>query len=271
MRRFIFLLGAALSLAWLAASAPAVAQSGDDGTELRREIEALRQGQAAIYKELEEIKALLRKATGSAREKPFQPTAIGVAGAPILGEADARVTIVEFSDYQCPFCLRHVSTTLPQIKKAYIETGKVRYVMREFPIESIHPKAFKASEAALCAGDQGKYWEMHDLIFRDQKQVEPEDLEAHAETLRLDMAAFVACFESDKYAERVRADLKEGVQAGVRGTPSFFVGLTDPADPDKITATRFIRGAQRFAVFQQAIEEMMKQASSTVETPALQN
>jgi protein-disulfide isomerase len=150
---------------------------------------------------------------------------------------------------------------MPLITKDYVETGKLKYVMREFPIESIHPKAFKASEAALCAGDQGQYWGMHDKIFEDQKRVELDDLIAHGEDLDLDMTQFRDCLDGDKYAQKVRDDLQEGSGAGVSGTPSFFIGLADPEDPSKIRATKFIAGAQPYPVFKQVIDELLKGSS----------
>ncbi len=138
---------------------------------------------------------------------------------------------------------------------------KLRYVVREFPIESIHPYAFKAAEAALCAGDQDKYWDMADLFFRNQRQLGPERLMAHAERLSLDMASFKECFGSEKYAGRVRQDTSDGKAAGVRGTPSFFLGLTDPDDPSKFTATTMLRGAQSYAAFKKAIDGLLAESA----------
>jgi protein-disulfide isomerase len=240
---------------------PAHAQSAEDLEALKLEIEALRQGQAAIQKDVEAIRKILEGAVRPAQARAFEPGDITVADSPFLGKASAPVVIVEFSDFQCPFCSRHFKIVMPQLKKNYVETGKLKYVMREFPIESIHSKAFKASEAALCAGDQDQYWAMHDRIFEDQRRVAPEDLMAHAEALDLDMSTFRDCFDSNKYAQKVRDDIQEGTRAGVTGTPSFFVGLADPNDPTKIRATEFIRGAQPYAVFKRAIDELLKQSS----------
>ena len=134
-------------------------------------------------------------------------------------------------------------------------------MLREFPIESIHPRAFKAAEAALCAGDQDRYWDMSALFFRNQKRLRPEDLVRHAETLGLDRAGFRDCLDGGMYTQRVRDDLRDGTAAGVRGTPSFFLGLTDPDDPSKIKATKFLRGAQPYPAFKQAIDALIAQGA----------
>ncbi len=262
-----FLVAGVLGLAALAATgtSPTLAQSGDELGALKAEIQALKAGQAAMQKDLTAIKEILVRATrgqSQARvQTKFEPQDLSIAGAATLGAADAPVTLVEFTDYQCPFCRRHFAQTMPQLVKDYVETGKLRYVMREFPIQSIHPKALKAAEAALCAGDQGKYWEIHDVFFADQRKLAPEDLKAHAEGLGLDVASFNECLDGDKYAQRVQKDLADGVKAGVRGTPSFFAGLTDPADPTKIRAIKYLNGAQPYVVFKAAIDALIAQAA----------
>ena len=136
----------------------------------------------------------------------------------------------------------------------------VKIVMREYPIESIHSRAMDASQAALCAGDQGKYWEMHDLMFGNQQQLAVENLKQHALSLGLDAGTFDACLDANKHTAQIQADLAEGQKLGVSGTPSFVVGLTDPDDPGKVTVTKFIRGAKSFPAFQQAIDELLASA-----------
>jgi len=126
-------------------------------------------------------------------------------------------------------------------------------VVREFPLESIHPHAFKASEAALCAGEQGKYWEMHGKLFANQRALGLADLGAHASAIGLDRAAFDGCLSSSRQAAKVRRDLADGAKAGVRGTPSFVLG-TVSRDGATVTALQVIRGAQPFAAFKAAID-----------------
>lgn len=142
---------------------------------------------------------------------------------PFLGNPDAPVVMVEFSDFQCPFCARFWSQTLPEIKEKYIKTGKVRFVYRDFPISSIHSNAQKASEAGECADEQGKFWEYHDLIFSRQAQMSVANYKRWAAELKLDTARFNACLDSGTYADEVAKDFADGQAAGVSGTPTFFI------------------------------------------------
>jgi len=139
-------------------------QTADDIKSLRDEIKALKEGQSAIQRDLEEIKRLLR--TRQAPTRPpsppeFKETLVDIRNGHVRGDKDTKLVMIEFSDYQCPFCGKFVRETMPQIQKGYIDTGKIRYVFMDFPLP-MHAQAMKASEAALCAGDQDKFWEMHD-------------------------------------------------------------------------------------------------------------
>ena len=130
-------------------------------------------------------------------------------------------------------------------------------MFRDFPL-SFHQNALNAAMAASCAGDQGKYWEMHELIFANQKAMGKDDLLGHAEKLGLDMGKFKECFESGKYANKAKQDMADGQKAGVRGTPSFLIGLTDPKSKE-ITAVKFLRGAQPYSAFKQALDELLSE------------
>jgi len=145
---------------------------------------------------------------------------------------------------------------LPQIEKAYIETGKVKYVFRDFPLESIHKFARKASEAVWCANDQGKLWEMHERLFANQQQLQPEALGQHAQAVGLDVPAFQACLDSGTYTAKINASLKEGQDAGVRGTPGFLLGYTE-ADGTAVKAVKFLNGALPFDTFKQTIDQLL--------------
>ncbi len=147
---------------------------------------------------------------------------------------------------------------MPQLEQEYIKTGKVKYVALDFPLESIHKNAFKAAEAARCAGAQGKYWEMHARLFANQGAIGLNDLPSHAEALGLDMPVFHQCLESGQYAAAIRKDIAGGQQAGVTGTPSFFFGLTE-ANDSKIKSLRQLTGAQPYAAFQAAINSLLSE------------
>lgn len=133
-----------------------------------------------------------------------------------------------------------------------MKTGKLRYVVRDFPLETIHPLAFKAAEAVLCAGDQGKYWEMHLLLFTNQQALGAADLPKHAGTLGLEPGKFQECLDKAAHAGEVRRDLAEGTKAGVRGTPTFFLGVIE--DNSKIRVVKRIVGAHPYATFKAAVD-----------------
>ena len=229
-------------------------QSTEELKSLRKELEALKQGQITIQKELQEIKNLL-----GGRQAPPQPqdVVLNVDDHPYKGDKNTKLTLIEFSDYQCPFCSRHFRETLPQIESDYIKTGKVKYVFRNLPIESIHKEAFKAAEAANCAGEQGKYWEMHDRLFANQNALGLKDLSKHAETLGLDLPKFQQCLDSGREAAKIRKDMADGQKAGVQGTPTFFLGLTEP-NGTEVKALRMITGAQPYNNFKEAIESLLE-------------
>jgi protein-disulfide isomerase len=164
---------------------------------------------------------------------------------PAIGSASAPVTLVEFSDFQCPFCQR-VAPTLKQIKEKYGD--KVRVVWKDFPLTQIHPQAFKAGEAAHCAADQGKFWEYHDQLFANQQSLQPNDLKKHAADLGLDATVFASCLDTSKYGERVRDGVAEGSRLGVNSTPTIYIN------------GRVLSGAQPFETFVTVIDEELSKA-----------
>ena len=176
--------------------------------------------------------------------KYLQPP--GVDDDPIRGPEDAPVTIIEFTDFQCPFCQR-VLPTLDQIMEEY--PGKVRIVVRDFPLDQLHPQARNAHAAAGCANDQGKFFEFHDKVFANQQDVSDATLKGYAKDLALDTATFNDCVDSGKYADEVQKDLEDGQEYGVSGTPAFFVNGFS------------ISGAQPFAVFKDIIDKELVKAA----------
>ena len=189
---------------------------------------------------------------GTIRDIPDIPTGIASVNAedlvdddPFMGNKNAPVTVIEFSDFQCPFCGRFRSETFDQIKKQYIDTGKVKFVFRDFPLTSIHPMAQKAAEAAECADDQGKFWEYHDLIFERQASLSINSLKQWGVELELNANDFNKCLDSGKYSSEVNKDASDAQGAGGQGTPFFIIG------------NQPVSGAQPFAAFQAAIESQL--------------
>jgi protein-disulfide isomerase len=182
-----------------------------------------------------------------------EPVEVPLGDAPSIGDPQAPVVIVEYTDFQCPYCLRHFQQTYPQIVENFVETGQVRYVFKDFPLTNIHPQAVLAAEAARCARDQEAYLEMHDLLFQRQQQWSGDSNAAEtfvdlAAELDLDTGAFAECLDSGRHEAGVRADLEEGSQLGVTGTPGFFIN------------GNYLSGAQPYAVFEQAIRELSGQS-----------
>ncbi len=260
-RKMVWALAAVLG-AGLLQPAAALGQE-PDLAGLPAQVEKLNAGQEALRKELQAVQGQLREITALLKARPAQPAAapqparpaeLVTDGAPFKGSPDAPLTIVEFSDFQCPFCKRHWDQTYAQLDRDYIATGKLRYVFRHFPIERIHPQALKAGEAAECAAAQGKFWEMHDRLFLNQQALMPADLVIHAQALGLDQTQFTSCLDGQMTA-RVRADLTMGAQVGVRATPSFFLGVTIP--DGKIKVVQKLSGALPFATFKSTIDGLL--------------
>ena len=157
----------------------------------------------------------------------------------IRGNKNAKVTLIEVSDFQCPFCQRHVPT-MEQILDEYGD--KVRIVYRHFPLSSIHPYAQKAAEASECAGEQGKFWEMHDVMFENQSALDVNSLKDYAADLGLNASQFSSCLDDGKYAAKVRQQTQEATAAGITGTPGTFVN------------SQLVKGAYPFDTFKQIID-----------------
>jgi protein-disulfide isomerase len=195
----------------------------------------------ATYQEY--VASLEKEANVEILLPPYLPPKVEVAAVgPSKGPQNAPVTIVEFSDFQCPFCAR-VEPTVAKLLKDYPD--KIRLVYRDFPLPN-HGDAPKAAEAALCAGDQGKYWEMHSALFANQEKLKVPDLKAQAKQLGLDQAKFDQCLDSGVKAKEVDANRAAGEEAGVSGTPAFFIN------------GRMLSGAQPESAFKAIIDEELK-------------
>lgn len=237
----------------LALTSPAWAQAPQDATQ---DLTAIKADIEAIKSQLAQVLRLLSQRPAQGGGSPAGPARASVADAPTLGRADAPVTIVEFSDYQCPFCQRFFATTLPALKQDYIDTGRLRYVFRDYPLDQLHPQARKAAEAAHCAGEQGKYWEMHDMLFQNQRALAAPQLAEHARALGVDGAKFDECLSSGRQAARVERSLADGAAAGVQGTPGFVVGKTRAGG---VVEGTLIRGAQPLETFRRIIDQALAQ------------
>ena len=199
------------------------------------------EGRAAFVRDL-------RARGGVTVSLPLPPVTrhqVSVAGAPSRGPADAAVTIVEFTDYHCPFC-RRVQPTLEQVLARY--PTQVRLVFKDLPLDSLHPQARQAAEASRCAGDQGKFWPFHDKLFERAPDASPATLAAIATEVGLDVAAFDRCVASGTHREAVQRDVTEAMGLGASGTPAFFVN------------GRFLSGAQPFEAFVRVIDDELQKS-----------
>jgi protein-disulfide isomerase len=225
-----------------------------DVASLKREIEALKAQQAAMQKDLDAIKAFLQQLIRQPAENKLVDAAVSLAGEPWKGSQSAKVTLVEVSDYHCPFCRRHMQSTQPHIDAEYVTSGKIQYVFIDYPIEQLHPDAFKAHEAANCAGDQGKFWEMHAKIFSTPTR-DASQLVAQAVELGMDGGKVKACLDGGKYGKPVRESVARMEQLGIDSTPTFLIGLT-PAPGQPMKVVKVVKGAMPYAEFKKAIESV---------------
>ena len=190
--------------------------------------------------------------------QPSEPVKISADDDPVIGNPNAPITIIEFSDFQCPFCARFHVQTLPLLLEQYIDQGKVKLVFRDFPIQSIHPNALPASVAAECANEQGQFKAMHDMLFDNQKQWSNQEtvnalsmFSQYAIEIGLDQENFDSCLTSGKYIEEIRNDLDDGRSYDVTGTPGFFIGN------DEIGYVE-LKGAQPFESFKKVIDAQLE-------------
>jgi protein-disulfide isomerase len=220
--------------------------------DCKKEVEEIKQSQQAIRKELMEIKSLLSgKSAPNTPQVNVKDMIFEIGNSPIRGSNNATLTIVEFTDYQCPFCGRHVRETFPKILEQYISKGLIRYAVLDQPL-SMHKMAAKAAEASHCADEQGKFWEYHNLTMSKQEWI--EDLNSYAISLKLNTDQFDDCLRTNKYVGKIEKDISLAMKLGVNGVPGFILALSDPQHPTKMKGISFIRGAQPFSIFQKEIE-----------------
>jgi len=256
MKRFLRSTGfAALPLVLLL---PLVAQ---DAKESKKKKATAITGEQAeqILDELRDIRQLLQQQQAtlqalSEKNGPAGPTRakLDLSGFQMLGSKDAPLTLVEFTDYQCPYCRQFHVNVFHELKKNYIDTGKVRFYSRDLPLDQIHPNAMRAAEAGRCAADQGQFWAMRELMGSNPDKLDLENLVAEAGTLKMDSKTFRTCVESQKYKESVQGDILEAMKIGAEATPTFVLGKSTPQGVDG----ELIVGSQPYAEFVKQISKL---------------
>jgi len=234
-----------------AVASPALVAAQDPIT--REQAERLIQEIRQLREVLQQLRAP-QPAAAAPQRPPDERVKIDLRGTNAMGRDDAPVTMVEFTDLECPFCRTFHTGTFEQIKRDYIDTGKVRFVTRDFPLD-FHANARPAALAVRCAGEQGKFWEMRHGVTVNANALSRDTYFSLARDLGLDMRGFGACFGNEKYKAAVEQDVAAAVAAGVSGTPTFVVG---PTMPDGVEGQRIV-GAVPYAVFESRIKEVLEQ------------
>lgn len=205
-----------------------------------------------ILDELRQIRQLLEKQNKPAGPPEPNKAKLNMTGAEMLGSKNAPLTMVEFTDYQCPFCQRFHTTVFNELKKNYIDTGKVRFYSRDLPLDSMHPNAMRAAEAARCAADQGQFWALRDIMGGNPGKLDLDSLIADAAGLKMNTASFRSCVESDKYKQAIQSDVLEAMKIGADGTPTFVIGrsTTDGVDGEVVV------GAMPYEAFDKKLKSL---------------
>ena len=242
---------------------PALHAQAADARQVINRLDALEESVDALSRQVAELSTLLRAALPPSPIENIPPFDLAVPNAAFKGSKDAKVALIEFSDFECPFCGRNFQAVYPELQRQFVETGKVVYVFRNLPLETIHPLAFKAAEAGECAREQWTFWEMHDRLFANQQALAMSDLLRHAQALELDLTAFQSCLADGKTSAKVREDLDEARRLGLTGTPTFMIG--EVTEGRTVRVTKRIAGAQPLQVFQAALQSVLI-ASTTATT-----
>jgi protein-disulfide isomerase len=255
MKYFRYARFAALPLVLLL---PLAAQDSKESKKSKKETISSEQAQQ-ILDELTQIRQLLQQQGAMLQQLaekggPGAPTRakLDLGGFQMLGSKDAPYTLVEFTDYQCPFCRQFHVNVFNELKKNYIDTGKVRFYSRDLPLDQIHPNASRAAQAGRCAADQGQFWKMRDLMGANPDKLDLENLVTEAGTLKMDTKAFRGCIESQKYKEAVQTDVLEAMKIGAEATPTFVLGKSTPQGVEG----ELIVGSQPYAEFVKAISKL---------------
>jgi protein-disulfide isomerase len=176
-----------------------------------------------LLTEVREIKKMLSAKPAAAAPIQVADAVMDLTGVPSIGSSKAAITLVEFTDYQCPYCRRFYSGTFPDLKKRYLDTGKIRFYSMDFPLD-IHANAMLAAQAAHCAAENGKFWELNDKLRMDADALDRENLAGYAQASLIDPATFLKCLDSGRFREDINRSIEVGAALGVRGTPTFVIG-----------------------------------------------
>ena len=228
-----------------------------DRSQMKTQIATLNQNIETMQADITAIKSRPASPGAAPAPPPVVEKVVSIDDDPIKGDKDAPVTIIEFSDYECPFCRRNYEQVYKKIDEEYVSNGKVRVVFRDFPL-GFHKLAIPAAVAANCAGEQGKYWEVHDFLFENPDKLDKTAVLNASDEIGLDKSKFEACINDKSKEAEITKDFQDGQKYGVRGTPSFFIGKTTESGEMKGV---FVRGAQPYSVFKQHIDETLKEVN----------
>jgi len=234
------------------------AAADEDGGITKQQADTIINELRQIRQTLNRMEKQQRTQGTAAKPRPKQPKTlkIGIQERPVLGDPKAPVTLVEFVDFQCPYCKRFFANTYPKLKENYIDKGLVRLVVKDMPL-GFHGEARQAAQAAHCAGEQQAYWGMHDLLNGRPGKLDRQRFLAHAAELKLDQTAFEACLTAGRHLDQIDQDADEAKGIGVRGTPSFIIGKSD----SNTIEGAYIRGALPYGVFQKEIDKLLGKGS----------
>ena len=262
--QWLYLLGSmavwALSQNTLGAAEPSGPPVQEGQSSIQKQLDDLKAGQERLSRQVQEIKTLLEQLAETPTNEPAKPAAPNVVsanvhGEPFRGTNSARVAIIEYSDFDCSFCGRYARNVFPRVESDYIQSGKIKYFFRDLP-EPVDTNAWFKARAARCAGDQGKFWQMHDLLFAHQPATAAEVI-ALTQTLGVDMGEFNQCVSSEKYLQNIQRSAAGAKRMGLYGTPAFLIGtLSD--DGDFLRVNRVLVGAETYESIKSVLDELLK-------------
>jgi protein-disulfide isomerase len=230
-------------------------QPQGDLAALRTDVRALQAEQQQIITRLDELKQFLQANGQQVHVQP--PSTLDIHGQSFRGDGGAQVAILEYADFECPYCGQFARQVYPQISDKYIKTGKVKYFYRDLPF---HPHAMSAARAARCAGEQDKRWELHDSLFAKQAALSDPVLLDRAQNLGLDTDKFSECLSSDRYTDDIRKGMSEAQTLGIDGTPTFFIGTIGP-DDDVVKISGRINGTNSYETFASTLDAALSAKS----------